>query len=88
MAIFDVRVADICFTEFNRLFEHFWPWYIRKISKKKEGFDMQLDKDDEWYSAYFDPKTYSFKRKQLFIYMKGVKTGYPFGNNTFLAEVQ
>lgn len=69
----DARVADIYFTEFNRLFEHFWPRYLRTISKKKEGLDKQLDEDDEWYSEYFDPKTYGFKRTQLFINMKGVK---------------
>jgi len=72
----DQRVADIYLTEFNRLFEHFWPRYLRKILKKKtDGFDKPLDEDYEWYAENFDPTKYGFKRKQLFIKMKGAKKG-------------
>lgn len=71
----DQRVADIYLTEFNRLFEHFWPRYLRTIIKKKEGFAKPLDEEYQWYGEYLDPKTYGFKRKQLFINMKGAKKG-------------
>lgn len=72
----DQRVADIYLTEFNRLFEHFWPRYLRAIlHNNNEGFGKPLDENYEWYVEYHDPKTYGFKRKQLFINMKGAMKG-------------
>jgi len=73
----DTRVADICLTEFNRLFEHFWPRYLREIQSKKQkdkaGFDKPLDETYTWFGEHFDKKKYAWKRKQLFVNMKHAK---------------
>ncbi len=78
----DARVADIYLTEFNRLFEHFWPRYLTilnnekpKSQQKKEGFDKPLDEKYTWFNSYYDEDSYHHKRGQLFIKMKGVKKG-------------
>jgi len=73
----DARVADIYLTEFNRLFEHFWPRYLQSLPKKskKKGFETPLDETYTWFGAYFNPGSYHQKRGQLFINMKGAKKG-------------
>ncbi len=73
------RVADIYLTEFDRLFVHFWPRYLRTLqpkgNKKTEGFSKPLDETFTWYNDYFDATKYAMKRKQLFIKMKEAKKG-------------
>ncbi|MEO8765438.1 MAG: phospholipase D-like domain-containing protein [Ginsengibacter sp.] len=75
----DARVADIYLSEFDRLFVHFWPRYLRatqsKNNKKPEGFDKPLDETFTWHNDYFDPARFEMKRKQLFTTMKGAKKG-------------
>jgi hypothetical protein len=79
----DARVADIYLTEFNRLFEHFWPRYLKKIEdskpkskqKKEEGFEEPLDEKYNWFKDYFVKESYHYKRGQLFIKMKRAKNG-------------
>ena len=78
----DARVADIYLTEFNRMFEHFWPRYLKiledtkpKSQKKKEGFEKPLDEDYTWFLGFYNKQTYHYKRGQLFIRMKGAKKG-------------
>jgi len=75
----DPRVADIYLTEFDRLFTHFWPRYLRKIepkgNKKPEGFSKPLDETFAWYNNYFDETTFATKRKKLFINMTGAQKG-------------
>src|SRR5262245_39632371 len=64
----DKRVADIYLTEFNRLFDHFWPRYLRKISKsKKKGFEKPLDESFGWFQDYHKKGSFHQKRGQLFI---------------------
>ena len=73
----DKRVADIYLTEFNRLFEHFWPRYLRKLhppSNTKEGFEKPLDETYTWHLENFDKAKFGWKRKQMFINMKGAKS--------------
>ena len=75
----DPRVADIYLTEFDRLFVHFWPRYLRKIeptgTQTPKGFSKPLDETFTWYDNYFDETTFATKRKQLFIKMTGAKKG-------------
>ncbi|MEO8402951.1 MAG: phospholipase D-like domain-containing protein [Chitinophagaceae bacterium] len=73
----DQRVADIYLTEFNRLFEHFWPRYLSEIlpKNKNQGFEKPLDETFVWHKDYFDPKKYDKKRKDLFINMQGAVKG-------------
>lgn len=72
----DARVADIYLTEFNRLFEHFWPRFLHKITPRtRRGFSEPLDEAYTWFVNYFKPDSYHHKRGQLFIKMKGAKNG-------------
>jgi Phosphatidylserine/phosphatidylglycerophosphate/cardiolipin synthases and related enzymes len=76
----DARVADIYLTEFDRLFVHFWPRYLRilnpqKPGKKPQGFDKPLDETFTWHNDYFDETKFQLKRKKLFIKMSGTVKG-------------
>jgi phosphatidylserine/phosphatidylglycerophosphate/cardiolipin synthase-like enzyme len=77
----DRRVADIYLTEFNRMFEHFWPRYLQFLDDAKPisqqnpnaGFQNPLDEEYTWFNTYFIKETYHYKRGQLFIHMRGAK---------------
>ena len=70
------RVADIYLTEFNRLFDHFWPRYLTKITKNKtKGFGKPLDETFTWFVDYHKKDSFHQKRGLLFIKMKGAKKG-------------
>ena len=75
----DKRVADIYLTEFNRLFEHFWPRYLKKMNagKKKaaQGFEKPLDETFTWFNVYFDKTKFGCKRKLMFSKMQDAKKG-------------
>ncbi|HCZ35806.1 MAG TPA: hypothetical protein DHV26_07745 [Cytophagales bacterium] len=72
----DNRVADIYLTEFNRMFEHFWPRYLRKSKPKSESsFEKPLDESYTWYRDYYRKGSYHNKRGKLFINMQGAKAG-------------
>lgn len=61
----DKRVADIYFTEFVRLFDHFS--FREWINKNKNAFKPFLDESGQWVGKYFDHPTYlTFKRKHVF----------------------
>jgi len=80
LIIGDARVADIYLTEFDRLFVHFWPRYLRTIDPsggKPVGFSKPLDETFTWYDDYFNDAKFDTKRKRLFIGMKGAKDGSP-----------
>jgi hypothetical protein len=69
------RVADIYFTEFNRLFFHY---YFRSVYKKKKvSEDHQQDNDelillsnDKWLEKY-QPGKFRYKRVDMFTKMSG-----------------
>ena len=70
----DRRVADIYFTEFNRLFNHY---YFRAVHQKVAGVhraapgeNLFLREDDGWLAAY-RPGKLRQKRVQMFADMKG-----------------
>jgi PLD-like domain len=72
----DKRVADIYLSEFDRLFVHFWPRYLKVLfPKEKKGFSKPLDETFTWHLDYFDATKYQTKRKLLFKKMKGAKQG-------------
>ena len=61
----DDRVADIYFTEFVRLFDHFS--FREWLSGHEKIFDPFLKEDGSWVDKYFDsPDFLSVKRKLLF----------------------
>jgi phosphatidylserine/phosphatidylglycerophosphate/cardiolipin synthase-like enzyme len=73
----DQRVADIYFTEFNRLFNHY---YFRSVAEslKKRGQQLSsdgslfLDETDGWLKKY-KPNTLKTKRLNLYVGMDGAK---------------
>ena len=74
----DQRVADIYFTEFNRLFNHYYFRSVVQItkrsgqSKNSEG-GMFLAEDDKWVEKYMSGKLRA-KRLGLYTGMQGAKT--------------
>jgi phosphatidylserine/phosphatidylglycerophosphate/cardiolipin synthase-like enzyme len=74
----DQRVADIYFTEFNRLFNHY---YFRSVFEvtRKNGKSKNVDgnlflaEDDKWVAKYMSGKLRA-KRLGLYTGMEGAKT--------------
>ncbi len=62
----DLRVADIYFSEFARLFDHFLPRYLRKIAGGGGGFEKPLDDGYTWFEDYYNPEKIKQKRKKMF----------------------
>lgn len=61
----DKRVADIYFTEYVRLFDHFS--FREWINKNRDQFEPFLDETGKWINKYFDSDEYlSVKRKKVF----------------------
>jgi len=61
----DTRVADIYFTEFVRLFDHFS--FREWINENKAAFKPFLDESGKWINKYYDSEEYlSVKRKNTF----------------------
>ena len=70
----DRRVADIYFTEFNRLFNHY---YFRAVHEKAAGLPSAAraslflrEKPSEWLDAY-KPGLLRFKRVEMYARMTG-----------------
>jgi phosphatidylserine/phosphatidylglycerophosphate/cardiolipin synthase-like enzyme len=72
----NTRVADIYFTEFFRLFNHYYfRWIARKLSEKgtpELNNPAFLSPDDKWTEQYKHGK-FKRKRVQLFVNMKGAQ---------------
>jgi phosphatidylserine/phosphatidylglycerophosphate/cardiolipin synthase-like enzyme len=61
----DDRVADVYFTEFVRLFDHFA--FREWLNGHKTEFNPFLKEDDSWLANYFDnPEHLNVKRKLVF----------------------
>jgi hypothetical protein len=61
----DKRVADIYFTEFVRLFDHFS--FREWVNDNHDNFKPFLDETGQWVGKYFDHPNYlTFKRKNVF----------------------
>ncbi len=68
------RVADIYFTEFNRLFNHY---YFRSVYEDQAGresskeYSLFLSSTDKWLSKYEEGKL-RYKRVKMFCKMQGI----------------
>ncbi len=74
----DQRVADIYFTEFNRLFHHYyfrsvWEDRNRNAAASDEKESLFLKEDDSWLKKY-EPGTLRTKRVRMFVQMHGVSS--------------
>lgn len=74
----DQRVADIYFTEFNRLFNHYYFRSVVQTMKKRNGKpsadgSLFLAEDDRWLKKY-EPGKLRTKRLNLYTGMKGAET--------------
>jgi phosphatidylserine/phosphatidylglycerophosphate/cardiolipin synthase-like enzyme len=63
------RAADIYFSEFVRMFDHFLPRFLQKTKKTKKGFSKPLDDTGKWCEEYYDKDKLVEKRKQMFVTM-------------------
>lgn len=69
----DKRVADIYFTEFNRLFNHYYFRAVYQTTKKQDRLDtgsLVLKPDDSWLTKYEEGKL-RYKRVMMFTKMTG-----------------
>lgn len=69
----DKRVADIYFTEFNRLFNHYYFRAVYKKTQEQNRFDegsLKLVEDDTWLEKYEEGKL-RYKRVMMFTQMEG-----------------
>lgn len=70
----DQRVADIYFTEFNRLFNHYYFRAVYKKTKEQNRFDegsLKLRPNDTWLDKYEEGK-FRYKRVMMFVEMEGI----------------
>ncbi len=70
----DQRVADIYFTEFNRLFHHFYFRAVYKKAKEQKRTDNEslwLTPNDSWQKKY-KKGTFRYKRVNMFSKMQGL----------------
>lgn len=69
----DRRVADIYFTEFNRLFNHYYFRSVLETAGDNDGgASLFLAEDDSWLEKYV-PGTLRSKRVEAYINMAGVQ---------------
>jgi phosphatidylserine/phosphatidylglycerophosphate/cardiolipin synthase-like enzyme len=74
----NARVADIYLTEFDRLFTHFWPRYLKWLNVNPNtppGFTKPLDETGTWHEDYYKAEKFAAKRKKLFKNMYGTQQG-------------
>lgn len=71
------RVADIYFTEFNRLFNHYYFRSVTEAVNKRNGRSSDgslfLAEDDRWLKKYEEGKLRT-KRLNLYTGIKGAET--------------
>ena len=71
----DKRVADIYFTEFNRLFNHYYFRSVYKNAKEHKRNDegsLELLPNDTWLKKY-EPGKFRYKRVEMFTKMGGFR---------------
>jgi phosphatidylserine/phosphatidylglycerophosphate/cardiolipin synthase-like enzyme len=77
----DKRVADIYFTEFNRLFFHYYFRSVQEAIQHRQPHadaaaessqSLFLAENDAWLAKY-KPKTFRRKRVEMFVAMSGAK---------------
>ncbi|MEO5905466.1 MAG: phospholipase D-like domain-containing protein, partial [Saprospiraceae bacterium] len=72
----DKRVADIYFTEFNRLFHHYYfraVYNNAKENNRSDSASLFLRPTDSWLDKY-KPGTFRYKRVDMFSKMEGFVT--------------
>jgi phosphatidylserine/phosphatidylglycerophosphate/cardiolipin synthase-like enzyme len=67
----DRDVADVCFTEYSRIFQHFYArWWAAHLDPHGADTHSYLTEDDSWQESYFNPHSpKSFARD---LYANGV----------------
>lgn len=63
----DTEVADVYFTEFNRIFDHFYArWWAQRLKARTVAAHDYLTEDDSWQLPYFKPGTAKNARRILY----------------------
>ncbi len=63
----DTEVADVYFTEYNRIFDHFYArWWAQRLKAQAVEAHDYLTEDDSWQQPYFKPGTVKYARRILY----------------------
>jgi phosphatidylserine/phosphatidylglycerophosphate/cardiolipin synthase-like enzyme len=63
----DTEVADVYFTEYNRIFDHFYArWWAQRLRQHQDDSRNYLTEDASWQQPYWDPKSPKNARRILY----------------------
>jgi hypothetical protein len=63
----DPDVADVYFTEYARIFQHFYArWWAAHLDPHGSDTHSFLTEDDSWQQRYFDPKSPKYAERLLY----------------------
>jgi phosphatidylserine/phosphatidylglycerophosphate/cardiolipin synthase-like enzyme len=63
----DTEVADVYFTEYHRIFDHFYArWWARRLQLRNPDAHDYLTEDDSWQQPYWNPRSPKCARRILY----------------------
>jgi phosphatidylserine/phosphatidylglycerophosphate/cardiolipin synthase-like enzyme len=63
----DTEVADVYFTEYARIFEHFYArWWASRLGTAGAGVHSYLAEDDGWQAPYWNPHSPKSRERDLY----------------------
>jgi phosphatidylserine/phosphatidylglycerophosphate/cardiolipin synthase-like enzyme len=63
----DLDVADVYFTEYTRIFQHFYArWWAQNLGPAGSDSHSYLSEDDSWQAPYWDPDSPKSRKRDLF----------------------
>lgn len=63
----DTEVADVYFTEYNRVFDHFYArWWAHRLRRHAVGAHDYLTEDDSWQQPYWQPGSRKNAKRLLY----------------------
>jgi phosphatidylserine/phosphatidylglycerophosphate/cardiolipin synthase-like enzyme len=63
----DTEVADVYFTEYNRIFDHFYArFWAQRLRRNADDSHNYLTEDASWQQPYFDPESPKNARRILY----------------------
>ena len=63
----DTEVADVYFSEFQRIFDHFYArWWAQRLHHQAPEAHDYLTEDDSWLEPYYRPGTPKCAKRILY----------------------
>ncbi|MDQ1738753.1 MAG: hypothetical protein QOE53_405 [Pseudonocardiales bacterium] len=63
----DTEVADVYFTEYHRIFDHFYArWWAQRLKLRAPGTHDYLTEDASWQKPYWNPRSPKYARRILY----------------------